>query len=688
MNYSNLAAGQGYSNGMWDFLQRQQHNAMNGAVSGANYVYNNWSYTEAFTGWSMAYNFTNMTREATEVSQGGNYLLAATSRIVQVVAVIGAMQTLLYKADIPRKTLLSVTCVFVALGSIPLALLVAVVKTGEYEKYRPMAHEVLHKHFPNHFSKEGTPLTPAMKSTCEFLADNWETITRVSMVAIAVGLFAAGNVSFAAMSLAHVSYEVADKNNYVPRKISIFIERYMPVVATIGTLIGNPDLISRIAYTVQLISQILDVFTKTCLQKVDTYARAYFKLNLATPTLEQFDAPLEEKPNLTYAEITTLLFKSPTDFEINPAHCSKPVVDYTEQLQDTDYNKFLKLFDNMKFQEKYNLVGPKLKDDDRFMLFLVKETGKERKEVFDNFLQCITELATKAGKTKEQYVANYAREQLVTLTGLLKGEARVEGSQEEFDHCIPRYAIINHYLSQQALSENEKEDFVLRLAVECGAYCGTGQDDRSAQLLHDVLHSASGIVEQDNDNAVIKDFEQKVRVALYQERQFLVQEQYQKWMGANLLGNKEAPTDVHLALRYQASMGIGFVPQSDFYQRKISIYEMYINTTKLTGLFRDPMYKKYSDFSRYFPSKGSVSYGVIHDAITHKVGDDQFVDYIRRSYHGNEKLSDHEKEILDEMLAGGAKDSAWSQLSAAGQMVCFHNLMLYQMGIIRLKQDH
>ena len=159
--------------------------------------------------------------------------------------------------------------------------------------------------------------------------------------------------------------------------------------------------------------------------------------------MTEIDAPLVEKKKMTYDEINKILESSIYDFEINPAHCSHPLIDLEHLPKDNDFNKFLDLFDAIDWEANYQLVQKKLNDDEGFIIFLLENfPGKKKDDIQGDVERYIEELASKKGVSKERFASDWMRQQLVSFVEALQGKKRIKGLQQDLDEAIKDSAIL------------------------------------------------------------------------------------------------------------------------------------------------------------------------------------------------------------------------------------------------------
>ncbi len=266
------------------------------------------------------------------------------------------------------------------------------------------------------------------------------------------------------------------------------MEIYMPTVSLLGLVIGGTAVI-QIYSAIMLSTHILPCAAAFIHQKVDALTR--YSFSLKGPSLSEIDAPLVEKKEMTFDEINQILDCYSNDLEINPAHCSHSIVELEDLPKDDDFDQFLTLFDQVDWELNYVHVFNKLKDDDRFLDFLLEKFKKDNESLQKEELQAAVEhyielTADEKGVSKERFVVDWTREQMVVLIDLLKGNTRVEGLQQDLDEAIQAAAILLPHITSLTI-DVDREDALLKLAIEGGAYCGRGIKRSANEIMRGVI---------------------------------------------------------------------------------------------------------------------------------------------------------------------------------------------------------
>lgn len=432
-------------------------------------------------GFSNGYLYAQAKHKEDEIKQGKNYILSSLSICPQFFVLCTALKMINEMVPpYPGKLAVKVACQLTPILSLITAPLCGLVKSGLYDplakgynqemKDPSWSKNVLsYIHLPENLSKRTV-------RAASFLAEYSGNILRVAVLASGVALIALGNAAFGGALLAAVAYQTCDSKGFIPRRISLFMEIYMPIIANIGMLLSG-ILIARVISAVCLVGYSPSI-NRFIHHKIDFFLRQKIPHILEGPTLKEIDAPIIEKTEMTYDQIQKILDSNSSDFKINPAHCSKPAIDLDQLPCDSNFNKYLTLFDNIEWESKYNYLKLKLKDDDRFLDFLSEKYSQVDKKILSkNIDTYIKELAAKDKMSPEKYVASWTRKQMVMLVEMLKGKRRVKGLQQDLDESIQlSKTILSHFVSLDK-QKGEIDGLIAKLIV-----------DRKCQIKNPVLN--------------------------------------------------------------------------------------------------------------------------------------------------------------------------------------------------------
>lgn len=322
----------------------------------------------------------------------------------------------------PSQTLVNKTLHYMPRIGVAMAAAVALVREGDYP---------------------GPSLPPLARKACCFLAENWGEMSLVAMGAAAVGFAVLGNPAYGASILAALTYNVLDKRGYVDERISKFIVLFMPALSCSMVIATSGVSFISFGAAMQLANILLPASEDTTLPyRIDNLFRRVFGVQ-DIPSLEELEGPLLLKKNWTQQNIEEILNRTSSDFELDPAHLSKPLQAYAVNLpQDRAFSKKIPaLFNDLIWDS--DLVLTALKQNNRFLNFMTQKLPDvdrrdmkqmpvavvsaegQLQENFDRYQKlraCIAQVAqqTKPNMTTEEFIDDWIR------TRITKIAARVE----------------------------------------------------------------------------------------------------------------------------------------------------------------------------------------------------------------------------------------------------------------------
>lgn len=604
--------------------------------------------TELLVGWSTGAQFAVAKEKEDEIKQGKNYYLSAFPIFVQF-AQLGVILSKVTDS-LPAHSLklpIKIACNLTPFVGLATSLFCASVKQGDYENLAKRYHQT-----PYAYIKLPEKLSGRAVSFFSFFAEHTGNILRVATIASSIALIALGQVRYGAGALTALAYQSLDQMGYVARQISLFMEIYSPTLSMLGAFIGGTFLVRVIAAS-SITSIMLPSVNQFIQRQIDSFVRSKLE-GLQGPSLKEIDAPLVKKEQMTFVEMEKILNSTSWDYKINPAHCSKAAIALNTFPVDRDFKKILTLFDSIDWVSKSHLVVSKLKADDQFIDFLFKKNPEVKKEDLKNHIDIyIQALATEAKQTPAQYVVHWMREQIVKTVNVLTGKDRVKGTQQDLEESIYNCSIILAHLFSLN-NQVEKEDILLKIAIEGGDYCARGIKRMSNELLWGIVN---GGIQQGDAFDPINDYETKVRQALQNERYNLIQMFYKEIL-------KSAPDvltdDVHGFDIYRLFFSLGFFPLTAFERNRIGLPELM--NWEMFSQIRLQMYSFYE----------SSLDAVIHES------EAEFGNYLLQLINQNELLSDKEKEDLLEKFTE-CNHGKWSVEYTQHN---FHRLLLVRMGVL------
>ena len=478
---------------------------------------------------------------------------------------------------------------------------------------------------------------------------NLDHIGKVIKVAMLVGTVALAYFGFFAYSCALLgiwAYHEIDQLGYIPRKVSLFAETYLPMIANACLLVCGGTLFLQVVAGFGLITS-FPLANQFLTQKIDALARFIFCRKGIS--LSEYEAPVSSKGDMTYEEIQRILRADDTQYEINPAHCSKLIGGSLKK--DHNFDKLLSLFNAIPWEEKYPLLKGALQTDERFCDFLMSKFPAKDPHI--HFEELVERLAREKKQTKEVYLAGWMKGEFTTTIQTLQGSIRPKGEQKDLAIGIENCAAILAYLEQSTIDQVKREDILLKLGVEAGGYCARAIKRASAEIVDDTVIPST---EEDASTNPQENYERKIKQALQNRRRSIVQEAYRSIANALRIPGAVAQ-DVHGFDIYRKYLSLGFYPLSPLEREQIDFAEILI--WGMYNAAQQSMLQKYQQ--------------TLEGAFT-EVGELNFVTYIRQYIENNKRLSADQKEaLLDEYTS--SFDWVTTQR--------FHRLMLVKLGILR-----
>lgn len=590
------------------------------------------AFLDGLVGWGIGYQFTEAKNKEDEIAQGANHYLASFAQTAQMMQVGVAISKL--NETLPQHALklpVSLICNLGPLLALPGLLYCAAVKQGQQEMVAKSFNETRFAYL-----KLPETLNGRTVSVLSFISEHCGDMLRVAMVVTSVALIALGEAYYGVAILSAIAIEVIDNLGLIPRRISLFMEIYLPTVALVSGIVGGTVLV-RIINAIQLTNYVPMISTFIH-HKVDQFVRYYF--TIGGPTLVQIDAPLVEKKQMTLDEINQILESDEWAFEINPSHCSHPIVDIDHLPKDNDFDEFLTLFNAIDWEGNYHaFVRHKLKDDDRFIEFLLEKfPGKTEDDLKNDFETFMEELAEKEELTKEAFAAKWMREQMVILVEVLQGERRVKGQQQDLDEAIHDAEILLPYV-RSLDNAIEQEDVLATLAVEGGDYCGRALKRVANDKIRLISLGEQGTAIDDP----IRSFEVQILQFLQNCRHATVLQAYKEMMNQMKVPDAIS-NDTHGFDVYRLLFSLGFYPLSKYERNHIGLSEL--------GIW------EFYNFQGIINAFYAVYQKQLMEPVS-QIGYIHLADYIRRIIQDNDQLTDDEKDELIEKFTE-RNDGQWS----------------------------
>lgn len=628
--------------------------------------------TNAFNllfGWGVGYEYAQAKSKEDEVKQGKNYYMSALCQIGQFgqLGMIASKLIDLNPAS-PFKRTTEIFNTVISFASIPTFLFFASVKQDQYEGFAKSSNEKW-----NNSRISWIPVRLPEKlgnrtvKVINFLAEHNGDIFRIGMIVGSIALIVLGNPHFGSAILVALTYEAMDKMGKVPRKISLFMETYMPVITFLGVFAAG-TVFTRLQVLLILPTYLFDSASRFIHQKIDLAIHKSFKKE--SPTLQDIDAPVVVNKELTFDEINEILDAKSSKYKINPAHCSKWVNGLSEFPSNDNFDLYLTLFDKIDWSKKYSLLENRLKDDDIFIDFLKDKkfptvSKEDLKKNFNDYMEQLALMEQTALKdpnlSKEAFAAKWLREQFVILVSVLKGDRRVTGTQKDLADAIESCSKILPYLESiqdQDTDKMEFEDMLLKLAIEGGDYCALAIKRASCELTNNILQK--GFQSEEDDQTPMKNYELKIARTLQDQRLSIVQQYYKKIVEEMKIP-ETLSKDTHTFDIYRIVLSLGFVPLTEYERNEVDLGKLFLWET--WSQHRDSMYIEYSEN--------------LENAIKEN-GEVNFVNYIQEAISTNSKLSVEQKELILEKYTGW-NDDKWTTTEINMR---FHRLAFVMLGVL------
>ncbi len=625
----------------------------------------------AFGGFGLGYSFVQCKIKADEIKQGGNFLLASPLFAMEVMMVGQVFSQSLSLIQSPFLRILAKVVLSIGgtVSIIPFAL-AACVHQGKYQSVQAIAKFFgIEKHLPDQ-------PTPLLSKSCRYLVDYTGEVLRVVLVVGAVAKVLSGDRAMGAGLLTALAYNIIDYNIGMPRRVSLFLETYTPIL-TKFTFIKNGLMLNRVLGfvllaldVIQTTSSYFPAISERALRKGDAVLRyigernGYFPIEFSGPTLAELDSPMRGDKNLDYRCLHEMLMADHTCFSVDPTHCGKPIEQFYNLPRDTEFKDYLTLFDSVDWIKEYETVKAKCKDDERFAIYLCDQIKVKYDE--ENFKKSFSDYLDRAASNERvsspQFLANWLRKQIEILIGHLTGATRIQGQQGDLQDSLGSHAYILAYLKSLQGKDERKinfVDFLLQIAVEQGNYCARGVKRSAQEILTTIHHEVTG----SSDTSEIDTYERRLRLLLLDKRNLIIQGQLDEQRKAVLL---KGPIDVHEMDLYRIFLARAFIPLTDFERfdfgvRHLSSYLLFqSNFNPITPIMFSQYYK---DLPDVFKKIGAAHFGV----------------YLRLLIQSNTRLTDEEKqEIIDIFTENNNKK--WNAEETNSR---FQKVVLVMLGVLR-----
>ena len=568
---------------------------------------------EGIQAFGSGYSFIDAKNTTDEILQGRTYYIAAFYQMGQNIFLAALIQkvaeAVCVGAALSRARTL---CNVVPLLTLPFGLLAAVAKEGHYEKIvEALSGYRIVQLLPRSMGK-------VSKQVLSFFAVHSSTLSHLAFIVSAVALLYLGQTVYASTLLALLVYRELSLR-VLPHKVGLFLEGYLPAVADIALLVGGGTLLTSVFAGVSLLSYLSFVNRMMC-HRIDLLARAilpYMRQKWhvipQTPSLREYEAPLVERRDMTIADVNEVL-NGEQIYEINPAHCSKGIVDRYALPQDRSFDELLVLFNQINWANHSVVIQKKLKNDPQF---------------------CEEHAGQRVEDLTAAYCVEWVRKQMEFLVDGLKGKRVVQGSKADLDIAMADTAKVLAYLKTLRNSQ-DRESCLLRLAIEAGDYCARGKKQVAAEIVDEIV-----VPSLTPESVALDDPQKMYELRLFQAlqnlRRGIVQQQYRDVMQSFKI---PAPisSDVHGYDIYRCLLSLGFAPMSAMEREKIGAGEI-PEWTMYAG-HRQVMHTRYKD---------------AYASVFQEIGDVHFFTYMSRLIESMPRLSAADKERLQAQLSSSSE---------------------------------
>ena len=525
-----------------------------------------------------------------------------------------------------------------------------------------------------------TRLSTTGATALKLINQHLSNIIRVAIVVSGVVLLYFGQVAMAAGALSSVGYEYLDRDlAVIPLKVSIFMEKWMPYVSTIGLLlvgslfdkiVGVPLLLSQIPRVKLFLHHRLSEGARRVSSIVYSNIRGPISKAFLNefPTLEEFDAPFVDRRIMNAREIDEILNGNDADYEVNPAYFQQDVEFSLDLPKDMNFSKLTALWDEIgerwNTTLSYNRLLKRLVKDNLFILFLKKRFPEAKKFSFvpdrNNrmsdgeqttaakglYLQQVDEwihqIAEERGMAKHELVVSWIKEQLNCFVSKLELAGPSEGNQRFLRDAIENVSKIIPFLTREGAPSIEQEDSLIKLAIEGGNYCSIAMKRVSEEVLNGF--TVPLINEKNSRLEAHERFENEVFQALKTERFRALQSVWQRAISflQSIESLQDTASDVHLYEKASRLLSRTFYPMTS---EELGAFDMSDVVDMEMPFFVDLRVEQQKMFIAEIPR----AINVLGNRI---LGRSLCLDYLRDWVQNNGALSDLEKSyLLDEDLS-------------------------------------
>lgn len=632
------------------------------------------------SGWANGFNFAVFSKLQREIETGTNYLLSSPIVWLQFGFLADSINKIGQLAPHPMLRGVNWTTKIAFFSSLPFFVGLAAIRQKHYETIR----DKLVEYSPRYGAKLPKKLSARTLKIVDFITSHQGKGLLVAMVVSSIALIYLGNPVSGGAQLAALSYRAIDGLGFVPFKISLFVEKYLPLISEtagliegnfftasicaiqligrIGSLIDSPILFNHAQHVVCIVARKILVYApKIFLYFIgNNFRHAQIVVSscnfLAKKIISEKESsiPVVTNRNMTYLEINTILDGKDSDYEMNVVHSSKLVTTIAKFGEDRNYKQYNTLFNSISWGDKKyeGLIVNKLRADQQFIDFLGKKfpgapLGEYKDKVsFDRYLE---ELARENKQSKDEYLSTLIKEQMSWVVDVLNGIKTPSGQRQDVEVAQQLSATILWSLSQgKGIGQMELEDILLKIAVEGGHYCARGLRRTFFEINNSLINSS------DPTEA----YELKMQQSLLNLRYRIVQKYTQHIL--SYMGN-----DTHGDDLVSAHIPSSFYPKTVVEKRRLNLTNIFDGIGVRELMFRAGLHSEYE----------TQMYSVFDD-----MDRIHFGPYVANIINANTSLSQNEKNVLIEKFTE-RNGGSWTTEETLHK---FQRWVLVALGVLRV----
>lgn len=462
----------------------------------------------------------------------------------------------------PGRVIAKIFTNLMPLLAMPVLILAAFVKQGLYESSAAWWNTwVAPQWFEKAKMRAPIFLSTKVKALSHFLTEHSDNIFRAILAVGIIILTILGYYSWAVLAAVTIIYHMFDSQGLIPRKLSLFMERYLPIMASLG-FIFTGAIIAQVAAVIHIAATIFSRFSHFFQVKADHLVRKYAK----TPgySIAELEAPLVPR-ELSYEEIQALLKSTGSDLAVSPAHYTKGLINFKDKLEEDFAFAFLETAcASISWETPLLIKG--LLEDERLMAFMAKKlSGISSHELKESFHTHFSTIASLENMSFDQYAREWIKQQMHILVQILEGKVTLKDQQVDVDDalhmCAQTVSLLKARIEQKQSLQMLQESLI-SLAIEGGDYCARGIKRACSELL-------SILIAAQNEPDPLKNYENKIYASLIRKRDQMVEETYEIHIKPHLparIADKERTFAM-----YRLILSFGFSPLTPFERQEIGL---------------------------------------------------------------------------------------------------------------------